>query len=248
MKKLLALAVCLMLLGTIAEQAEFSLGEFFEIVTDSIFAGSEADKPKELDIETVVMRRAGGKLVKDEDNAQVLNVLNLPEGFRLEETERTIEVDGMAYKLWDLGGVIDKFIFVRNTNTGSKSQNAYFRSAISICCPDEVIWNKIRINLNLADYQWNVWENRDVWREKDGWYTAVATYPGMLAPGETAPALMMQVALVKGMTAEEKERFGADFTIECKTVAIDRETFAENGMQLTAAEALNRVAPVDSFQ
>jgi len=248
MKKLLALAVCLMLLGTVTVNgtfaSDFSISDFFQTIAEKIFGEPKTDS-SQLDVETTVkMRGQDGKLV-DESEPQMLVPLNQPAGWYQEKT--VTPVGEREYKLWTEPGVIDKFICVTNKTEADKGKDAYFRTAISIRCSSETVWNNLKINLNedTSEYQWSGWKNHGEW------YTNVATYLKPLAPGETSPAMMMQLALVNSreMTNELMTTFGSEFTIEMHTVAIDMETFknSSDDTQMSAMEALDMAAPIQSF-
>lgn len=238
MKKILALAACLMLLGAITVNGTFafSLSEFFA----NVFGGPTPATQAQLDVKTLIQMRSGNTLVAEQ--GQMLIPANLPDN--LNAAKHETNVNGKPYHLWTFDGAVDKFISVKNdTAQSADAHSAYFRTAISVRCTSDEVFNKLRFNLNATDFDWTDWK-----KTGSDTYTIVATYLDALAPGEISPAMMLQIALDKSMTNEEMEKFGADFEINVYTAAIDAETFKkQDDTPMSAQEALNLALPIESF-
>jgi len=236
MKKILALAACLMLLGAITVNGTFafSLGELFS----NVFGGPNQAEENQLDVKTLIRMRKGNELIAEQN--QMLIPANMPDTFDWNHKPVSFADGNHVYALWNIGGAVDKFISVENSGS---EYSAYFRTAISVRCTgdEEFFRSNLKFNLNDTDYIWSDWQ-----KTGSDTYTNVATYRYALAPGETSPAMLLQIALDKSMTNEEMEKFGADFEINVHTAAIDVTTFAKN--ELTTAEAaLNAAVPVSGF-
>jgi len=255
MRKLLALAVCLMLMGTITVNgtlaADFS--EFVKSVVNSIFDdGTESET--QFNVTTSIKVRNPEDptelILENKDIQQILIPLNQQPGWEQNTTQK--EYDGVTYTLWTEPGVIDKFIFITNDPEASEGRDAYFRSAISIHCSDRAVFEdmlKINLNKNTDYYDWHTWEDGSDWKESNGWFTAVVTYKDALAPGDTAPALMTQVALEhrKELTNEKIKKFGQEFTIVVKTVAVDASVTNDGGEPMSYLQALEVAAKPNTF-
>lgn len=231
MKKLLALAACLMLLSAITVNGTlaFSFDGILNSLT-SIFKSKPVNNEQQLKVDTLIQVRGANGMVSASESEMLLPA-NYSDGFDWQATQ-TATINGHNCLLWPESGVrgtADKFISVQNC---SPDKEVYFRTAISI---HKDIFPLLKINLNnTGEYRWTAWQ-------LDGSYmTSVATYTTTLDPGMVSPPMMYQIALQKNVTNQQLAAFGTKMEIiKTNTLAVDAATFVNSDKTpMTDAQAL----------
>ncbi len=151
----------------------------------------------------------------------------------------TANTDG----LWTATGVVDRFTRATNNSTATTdgTHDAYLRIVVAMKDNDFVYLNF----KNSADFDQKTIENYEIDGAK---YTLhVFTYTKALAPGETTPPTLMQIAMDKSTTSEQLEALGSDF-LRFKVMAIQASAFVDktkDNQQMTYSDALDAAIPLD---
>lgn len=239
MKKWMMLAAVLVVALSVSAEGTFATsasGGLFQWLDEAFGAFSEP-VAAELNTDHVYQVRSGNQLVAETQNALI------PASYAAFDWEPTVQAvfDQNAYMLWDdslITNTTDKFISVHNG--GEKA--VFFRTAFGFEYHEDM-WSKLHLNLNSDPrIQWT--EPVTITAENGKEYKLyVATWLEALEPGETSPALLLQMALEKDVKQLEDH-----FEIRVKTMAIQTEGFEQtvNGqtVPMSALEALNEALPL----
>lgn len=254
MKKGILLAVCLMLVGMLSIGGTYAYGEsqsplerIFSYFAN-VFVGPETSRNgASLDVKNLYLVRGEDKqLIPEQNNFLVPAALNK----QVTGNDRFVDqkYNGYTYSLWSENyapWAADKFICVQNNS----NEDVFFRTAIAIQY-DPKVWNALHVNINNTHFTWKNGIN-----EKDGhviniggkdYVMLVATYQKALAANEISPAMMMQLALDDVTITNDQLANTLDMRVT--TVAIEADIFKdENGVPLTAEEALEKAVPLEYF-
>ena len=180
-------------------------------------------------VENHFMVRTGSGAWQAESAAH-LDIASYPDGFHFLPTVNET-VNGCAYTLWDerqLQGAKDKFLSVENTGTVP----VCFRTFIAM--PDHGLTPYLVINRNTRDYAWQ--DGMQVTIDGSPYVMYIASYQGVLPPGQWAPASLLQVALQKDASLSRL----TPFDIRVNTLIVSAEGF--DGMD--AGEILQNTLPL----
>lgn len=231
MKKLLALAACMMLLSTLTVNGTLAFSIEGIVASLTQFFGSEPENESdELKAATLIQVRSGsGMRAASED--EMLLPANYARDFHWNATQEAT-INGHTCKLWPESGVqnaVDKFISVRNDSTGKA---IYFRTDISV---NKAAYALLKINLNQSDvFKWTDWT-------EDGDYmTIAAVYTEALQPGGISPPMMLQIAMRNDVTNAQLAALGAEKLeiIRTNTLAIAADTPVTGDETITADQAV----------
>lgn len=127
-------------------------------------------------------------------------------------------VTGKEVGLWPdaVKNAVDKIVSV--TNIGKSAAYVRLWFAFEVTNDDEFFTNKLHLNRNTTDWQWEILKEKDdsyTYLSLDGsrYVVAVATYPEELAVGATTPVSLRQVLLASGVTNEELAVLGEKYSI-----------------------------------
>lgn len=129
-------------------------------------------------------------------------------------------------ELWDparINNEQDKIISVKNTG----DYDAYVRTIIAFEAGSfalEQFQEKMHLNINKTDWDWK-WITESVVIGDSAFFLVSATYKTPLAPGQTTPPSLLQVALDCSASNMDVEKFGADYVILAFSQAIQTEGF-----------------------
>lgn len=220
MRKFLALAVCLMLLGTVTVNGTLAFS--FDGLLDSLakIFRSEPETSTELQIDTLIQVRSGNQLISASEN-DVLVPAHFDQDFDW-VADSSATINGYPCSLWpedEISGAVDKIIYVKNN---SAEKDAYFRTAISV---RKDVYQLLKFNLNLDsnNFMWTGWTD-------DGDYvTNVFTYKHKLENGKSSPPMMLQIAMDKSITNDQLKKYNSKMQIfKAKTVAIESDAFVKS--------------------
>ena len=128
--------------------------------------------------------------------------------------------------LWDptkISNERDKIITV--TNTGD--YEAYVRTVIAFEAGGyawEQFREKIHLNINNADWSWE-WLTEPIIVDQSAFFLATATYKVPLAPGQTTPPSLLQIALDSSAENADVDLFGTDYLVLAVSQAIQIKGF-----------------------
>ena len=180
-------------------------------------------------------RNEAGDLVDFVDNRPLFPAL-YPDGFDFQSP--TVELPGTDCKLWDatqLKNAHDKIVTV--TNTGKS--DAYVRTWFAF----EKGSAPVYYNQNTSDWTWSA-PMYSINIAGGNYDLYVATYTGILKPGETTPPSLLQFALQREATNEDVNSFGDTYEILVFSQAVQTEGFATADQALTRAFGAADTTPV----
>ena len=187
-------------------------------------------------VENHFLVRAGDGTWQKETAAH-LDTASYPDGFDFLPT--VIEhVNGCTYTLWDerqLQGAKDKFLSVKNTGT----LPVCFRTCIAM--PDNQLTPYLVINRNTRDYTWT--DGLKVTVDGQAYVMYIASYQGVLSPGQWAPASLLQIALQKGAQLGKL----TPFDIRVNTLIVSAEGFDGMDAQMILDQALPITTGMNPF-
>ena len=233
-KKAMILAVCLVLVGLLAVNGTLAqtVEDIFVTITTKLGINAPQRDEAQLDVALVAYHRQGDALVQG-SGSQAL----MPMSCNWDEKVAT-SVGGTTYDLWPTGA-LDKFSAVKNS---SPTKDAVFRMAFAV---DAYIYGKLQLNFtkNKA-YQWSKWKEISI----DGrdFMMIVATYTGVLRPGEVSPPVLLQVGMDKSATNEHYARLSSDF-LQIQALAVDADALVTDSEtpRPSAVETLNTTMPLN---
>lgn len=271
-------AVCFILLGLLAvngtlagavDQLITGVGQIFQDVTGYF---GELLKPESnsvsLQVDIINRTRSTGDneassvTLIPADESMMLYPGHYPDGFDWQPTE-WVTIDGVPYLLWDDDKVLgsqDRFISISNVSQDGtvKAAGAYYRVAFAVR-DDEIARQTIFFNVGAAHPAYD-YDAIPIQLDGVDFMMHVFTYRGELAPGETAPAIAVQAALVSTVDNEQLSRLGGNF-LQVKATAIEAaafkkqvETTNEKGetvkvtVQMTYDEALAQALPLAMYR
>ena len=272
------IAVCFILIGFLAvngtlasavDQLITGVGQLFQEVTNYLgeVLSPESDSVS-LQVNIVNQARssgdneAAGVTLIPADEGMMLLPGNYPDGFDWRATE-TVVIDGIEYVFWDddlVLGTQERFISARNDsqNGSTAAADAFFRIAFAIR-NDDVARNTIVFNVNTVHPAYD-YASMPIQIGGTDFMMHVFTYRGKLAPGELAPPIAVQAALLKTVDNAQLQQLGGDF-LQVKVTSIDAgafkkeiETTNEKGervrvvVPMTYDEALDQALPLDKYR
>ena len=221
MKKLMVLAVCVLLSGALAANGTLAFPNISEVFSDLSKLLGLNGLPEDNSIFKVELvsqiRDENGNLVRTTEAPMLMPAVSSGEL----KTVATA-VGGKTYSLWESkNGITDKFVSVANrsvVDTAAEppvAHDAYFRIAFAV---QEEAFPFLHLNFNNADYAWSDWKEIEI--DGRAYRMIVATYGTALAVGEVSPAALLQVALDRQTTNDDAEKIAGDF-IRIQVLAID---------------------------
>lgn len=220
MKKVLALALSLALIATLAISGTIAYLTDEEEQVNVMTLGR-------VEIEQIEQERdADGKLV-DFNQAKPA----LPAVGPVEWADERVDVNGTEYKVFTdaLKNVVDKIVTVENTG----KSDAFVRTIIAIEAPNYDPDDLIHINHNDV----GVTMSAPVMVEIDDikYVCFVFTYTDALNPGEVSAPSLMQLFLDSKTTNEDCEAFGGTWEVLVKSQAVQAAGFANAETALNTA-------------
>ena len=170
-------------------------------------------------------RDDSNQLVDFEDN-QPLYPAVYPDGYDFENP--TVDTEWENAKLWDetIKNAHDKIVTVENTGKSDSYVRTWFAFENGTA--------PVHINLNDTDWTWSE-VIEDVTIAGTVYDLYVATYNGVLKPGETTPPSLLQVALDKSATNEDVAAYGDTYEILVYSQAVQVEGFKDDDHALDTA-------------
>lgn len=168
-------------------------------------------------IDQIEQERSGDQLVEFEDNKPLYPAV-YPNDYDFDNP--TVDTPWTNCKMWDdqVKNAHDKIVTVKNTGKSDSYVRTWFAFEDGNA--------PVQRNVNDTDWTWSgMIENVTI----DGsvYDLVVATYNGVLKPGETTPPSLLQVALDKKATNEDVEKYGDTYEILVYSQAVQVEGFED---------------------